>query len=298
MDPKDEDFDAEPRDPAAGNAKGGNGASQEEAAGPLPDDEFAYYEPRSGKQAWLILGVIIFVVAVAVLLVYQTGDKKTILSKESLQPRAAPAAAPVVPAAWPGTVAAAPMPAVAPTLGARNCPTGGGCMGQGCFGPATRGGGGGGGMSCPGAAAPVAQLAAFGSPPSFAGNPPTAQPAVCPRCAAAALPLCDRCNAIMMPTGAGLYYCPNCGAVGTPLCPYCNARMTGDGSGVSAPVAAMGMAALAPSLPAAPQAVPGGFGGQFVCPTCNLTGLPNWSAGGTPRCPQCNGAMTPRGAAP
>jgi hypothetical protein len=113
----------------------------------------------------------------------------------------------------------------------------------------------------------------------------------------------------MMPTGGGLFYCPSCGTVGTPLCPYCNARMTGDpagaGPGASAPVAALGgfgapggFAAPTLAPPAPPQVVPGGFGGQFMCPACNLTGLPNWSAGGTPRCPQCNGAMTPRGAAP
>ncbi|HEY3359013.1 MAG TPA: hypothetical protein VGQ83_37530, partial [Polyangia bacterium] len=100
---------------------------EDEAPGPVPppeEDEYSYYRPRPGKQVYLILGVIMFVVGVAVLLVYQTGDRKTILTKESLQPAAAP-----------GGLAPA-LPAPAPTLGVRNCPSGGACLGPAAGGGA------------------------------------------------------------------------------------------------------------------------------------------------------------------
>jgi hypothetical protein len=249
---------------------------------PPPEDEYAYYRPRPGRQVYLILGAIIFVVGVAVLLVYQTGDRKTILTKEALRPAVAPAPL-LAPAAAP--VAAAPDPW--PGSGARNCPSGGGCPGAAGGGAPPCAGGGG----CPGRTpAPPVQPVAFGAPEAAApagapaGGPPAAQPATCPRCGGHALPLCDRCSSIMLPAGGGLFYCPHCGSVGTPLCPYCNARM------VPPDAAPAPLAAAAPAGSAGVSA-----GGQFFCPRCNTTGLPNWSATGAPACPSCGGTMSLRG---
>jgi len=268
------------------------------------DEEPTYYRPRSPRQVGVILCVVFMAVGIAVVVVYQQGHDKPVMTRQKVLP-------PEVPEA---SVAALPP---SPGLGTRNCPNGGGaCPGGGGSGggacPGAGGGmcpgaGGGGGacpagQACPGAGAGGAACpggagacpgGAAALPVAFAApdraQPPTAQPAVCPRCGGQALPLCDRCNAIMLPLSAGLFYCPHCGTVGTPLCPYCNARMTTGATRLAPAPTAMSPAALAGGSQA---------GGQFVCPTCNTTGLPNWTTSGAPVCPNCGSPMGLRGTRP
>jgi hypothetical protein len=271
------------------------------------DEEAPYYHPRSPRQVGVILCVVFMAVGIAVVVVYQQGHEKPVMTRQMLLP---PEAAQPSVAAFPPSTG----------LGTRNCLHGGGacpgggggggggggvCPGAGGgMGPGAGGGGGAcpagqgcpgaggagtacpGGAGCPGGASarPVAFVA-----PDLSPQPPTAQPAVCLRCGGQALSLCDRCNAIMLPLSEGLFYCPHCGAVGTPLCPYCSARMT------------TGTSRLARSPTATPPTASAGAspaGGQFLCPTCNTTGLPNWTAAGVPVCPNCGSPMTRWGARP
>ncbi|HEY3359226.1 MAG TPA: hypothetical protein VGQ83_38610 [Polyangia bacterium] len=170
--------------------------------------EPTYYHPRSPRQVGVILCVVFATVALSVIAVYQRGHDKPVMTRQKLE---------LPEASEPAT-----------GLGTRNCPTAGGACPGGAAAAFPGGGGGacpgGGGRACPGGASarPVAFVTPDRSPP----QPSTAQPAVCPRCGGQALPLCDRCNAIMLPLSEGLFYCPHCGSVGTPLCPYCGARMT------------------------------------------------------------------------
>ncbi len=308
-------------------------AAPESEPQPAADDEFEYYKPRPNLQVWLILGGIAFVVAVAVLFIYQAGDKKTILTMQPLEP------------------AAFRNPAGAGPSGGQRCSEPGGtCNLQsaatghaGCMHPGGACGGahhdglgrnggprgalaGGGGVNCPtggeaapnakSVATPVATAAGFdlGWLPAPTTAPPglafqaaaagpvanlSAQPAHCPRCGAHAMPLCSRCNAMMLPLGDSLFHCPQCGAVGSPPCPYCGARM----SSVDAQPASPRLATLGPALATQPpgatlQQVWGRgeiTGGQFQCPRCGATGLPNWDAAGNPICPSCHSPMSIRG---
>jgi hypothetical protein len=103
---------------------------------------------------------------------------------------------------------------------------------------------------------------------------------------------------MMLPMSDSLFFCPACGAVGSPPCPYCGARMTAvDTQPTSPRVAALGPS-LAPPQGATLQPVLGRgeiAGGQFQCPYCQATGLPNWDAAGTPICPSCGRPMSLRG---
>jgi hypothetical protein len=313
-------MDEKPRQPA------------DEGARPtvVEEEEYPYYRPRPARQVWLIICVVFIAVGISVLAVYQQGHDKPVLSKKLILPpqpsQPSMAAGPGAPnlGAWncPSGGGACPGAGggACPGAGGGGCPAAGGgaCPGAGGGGcpaagggacPGAGGGGAGGGQrtptsgvtlaGCPGGCPAGAgggattQLVAFGSQET-SPRPPAAQPATCPRCGSQALPLCDRCNAIMLPLSNGLFYCPHCGTVGTPLCPYCNARM---GSGTAQPslVPSFPPMAVQPSRPlsAAPP-----VGGQFLCPTCNTTGLPNWTASGTPVCPSCGALMSLRGAGP
>jgi hypothetical protein len=295
---------------------------------PAPEDEFEYYKPRPNLQVWLILGGIAFVVAVAVLFIYQAGDKKTILTMQPLEPAAFGAQAGAGAGRGQGCTQPGGACNVEPAAwGHAGCThPGGGCGHHDGLGPGGghRGAhGGGGGVNCPtgGQAAPSPKPAAttvtpagFDLPwmPSPATNlaaqalqaaavgpatNATAQPAHCPRCGANAMPLCSRCNAMMLPLGDSLFYCPACGAVGLPPCPYCGARMTSvNAPPTSPPLATLGAANAQPPS-ATLQPVWGRTeisGGQFLCPYCNATGLPNWDAAGNPICPSCHRPMSIR----
>jgi hypothetical protein len=189
-----------------------------------------YARPRSPRQVGIILGVVFVTVGIAVVVVYQQGHDKPVMTRRMVEPLEPP---PPVVAAFPGLRACpahaggtCPGGAGGAMAGGGTCPgaAGGNCPG----GQAGLGGGGGacpGGVGCPGAGgAPPQPVAWTAATP--AARPPTAQPAVCPRCGGLALPVCDRCNAVMLPVRQGLFYCARCGAVGTPPCPYCGGRMT------------------------------------------------------------------------
>ena len=295
---------------------------------PPPDDQYEYYRPRPNLQVWLILGGIAFVIAVAVLFIYQAGDKKTILTMEPMQPAAFTPGRNAGNCPQPGMCGAQPV-AFAQGGNGAGCPQPGMCGAQPvAFAQGQNGG------ACPQPGMCGAQPVAFGSQRGACGgvNCPTggrsmasgnggvnptlaaallpatprqparvqlpyappqnaiAQTAHCPRCGASALPLCAQCGSLMLPLNESLFHCPQCGAVGVPPCPYCGARMT-PSEQREAPASAAVATAQGPRREA-PEAV----GGQFVCPQCNATGLPNWDATGVPLCPVCGTAMTVRGA--
>jgi hypothetical protein len=258
------------------------------------EDEFAYYHYRPQKQAWAILGVVFFVVGVAVLWVYQTGDRKTILSKKELEPKAqaqvtaaigAPIDVPMAP----------PYAATAPPAGctANNCALGGRTVAD-APGPVAPAPIGGTGWDTPSPSAPGGPdvIAAMATP----DQPTAAVSALCPRCGSRAMPLCHRCNSIMLPLGGPLFYCPQCGTVGTPPCPYCGSRMTADGPLRPQPPQ-VAQSILAGTMRLPPPAIAGPVAGQFVCPRCYASGLPNWTPDGRPTCPSCGATMSTQGRA-
>jgi len=274
---------------------------------PPPDDQYEYYRPRPNLQVWLILGGIAFVIAVAVLFIYQAGDNKTILTMEPMQPAAFTPGRNAGNCPQPGMCGAQPV-AFAQGQNGGNCPQPGMCGAQPVAFSSQRGACG--GVNCPtggrstgsgnGGANPSLAAAALPPtfqqsarvPPSYAPTPnAAAQPAHCSRCGANAMPLCAHCGAVMLALNESLFYCPQCGAVGSPPCPYCGVRMT-PVEQPEAPANAPAVATAQVPRREAPEAV----GGQFVCPRCNATGLPNWDATGVPLCPVCGTAMTVRGA--
>jgi hypothetical protein len=174
-----------------------------------------YYRPRPPVQVGLILGAVFVAVGIAVVVVYQQGHDKPMMTPQMMAP---PQPQPAALAAFAAGLGTCPGHAAqaCPGAGGAGCPTGGG--GGAC--PGGAGGPGAGGA----AGQPVQPVASETTAPT--ARPSTAQPAVCPRCGGLAVPLCDRCNAVMLPLSAGLFSCGRCGAVGTPPCPYCGARMT------------------------------------------------------------------------
>jgi len=257
----------------------------QEPQAPPPYDVYDYYRPRPNLQVWLILGGIAFVIAVAVLFIYQAGDNKTILTMEPMQPAAFTPGRNAGNCAQPGMCGAQPVAFSSQrgACGGVNCPTGG---------RSTSSGNGGANPSLAAAALPPTFQQSARVPPSYAPTPnAAAQPAHCSRCGANAMPICAHCGAVMLALNESLFYCPQCGAVGSPPCPYCGVRMP-PLEPPEAPANAPAVATAQVPRREAPEAV----GGQFVCPRCNATGLPNWDATGVPLCPVCGTAMTVRGA--
>jgi len=286
-----EQYDSEnmPEDEDEGESTPEEGASE---------DEYAYFRPRPGPQVWLIIAVAAIIVGIAVLFVYQTGDTKTILSKKPILPVATASVLP------PGTgqncpggggCLGTPAAAAPPSGFAQNCPNGGGCLGT----PAAAASPPGLGQNCPGGGNCFGAPARVGSsagilPAAASALTGAAQPAVCPRCGNQAIPLCHHCNSIMQPLGNGLYSCPRCGTVGTVPCPYCNARMESNPPQSAAVATPATVAVRTNSLGGGGTNVPAGgrTGGQFICPNCSTTGLPNWTPTGLLGCPNCGGGMS------
>lgn len=170
------DFDADTPEP-------------EEVMAPGPDT--TYFRPMPSRKVWGILGVIFVIIAVAILYVYQAGDRKTVLGNQPI-----PANRDFIPAQ--------PVQPIQPA--ALHVP-------------------GGGGLHVPPAATmPQALPPAFTGPSSQAVRCPhcsTMGLPLCGSCGTVMQPL----------PGSGLYSCPACGAVGLPLCPRCRAQMTPPGFG-------------------------------------------------------------------
>ena len=137
-----------------------------------------------------------------------------------------------------------------------------------------------GSMAAPALQLPPQPAAPAAAPPDGTQSRTLVQ---CPRCGATGLPLCASCGAVMQRLGndptSALFVCPLCGAVGMPICPYCGAGMAATKTGGQQPI-------NNGSRPA------GNVGGQFQCPACGATGLPNWTADGTPLCPNCGATMS------
>jgi uncharacterized paraquat-inducible protein A len=191
--------------------------------------EDPFLKPMSGRKAWVILSLILVGIAVAVLYVYQAGDRKTVLGNQ-------------------------PIPAV----GIMN-------MGQ-TLNPVPNAPAGGHLHQMPTVQAP-------------AGG--TSTMVTCNACGTNGLPVCGVCGLAMkpLPTNPGLFVCTACGSVGMPMCPHCGGAMS-SGAGQNIRTVA------ATQTPGSPN-----VGGQFQCPSCRATGLPNWNAAGTPLCPNCGTQM-------
>jgi predicted RNA-binding Zn-ribbon protein involved in translation (DUF1610 family) len=200
----------------------------------------AFLKPIQGRKVWVILALILVGIAVAVLYVYQAGDRKTILGNQP------------IPAGQPNLQAV-------PVIGAQNVPMGGAQN-------VPMGG----------------QVQPPPAPDTWANGGAFTNVVTCPHCALSGLPVCSSCGAVMklLGDGSGLFVCTSCGVVGVPICPRCRGHMTAAGSAGARTIA----------QPAANTA------GQFQCPACRATGLPNWDRGGVPKCPSCGTTMKVRGA--
>lgn len=214
----------------------------------------SFYKPMQSRKAWAILALILVIIAVSVLYVYQTGDKKTILGNQPI-----PAGQSNMFASPAAVTFLGPAPAL-PMSGAVNVPMGGAVLNP----------------SPVGGAAPAGIPAAARNNLVAQGNP-----VQCPRCATQGMPFCSGCGAVMQPlnSAAGTYVCPVCGTVGVPICPRCGGHMSTPGGTTQ-------------SIQATPPVA--NMGGQFQCPACRATGLPNWSPNGVPLCPNCGTTMNVR----
>lgn len=213
---------------------------EEQDGASFPEESEATYEsellgeepflrPMSGRKVWVILGLILIGIAVAVLYVYQAGDRKTVLGNQ-------------------------PIPAVGmmnigqPLAVVPNAPTGGNLQ-----------------------QAPVEQNLAVGNSTMVS----------CHNCGTKGLPVCATCGSVMkpLPGNSALFVCTTCGSVGMPICPHCGGSMSTGGQ--------QNIRTAAAVMPQGNASV----GGQFQCPGCQATGLPNWNGSGTPLCPNCGAQM-------
>jgi predicted RNA-binding Zn-ribbon protein involved in translation (DUF1610 family) len=201
----------------------------------------SFFQPIHRTKVWIVLILIFVAIAVAILYVFQAGDRKTILGNQPI-PAGQILAEPAQPRTPVQPLHSMPRPGLT-----QNVPTGGKIN------------------------------------PKFAANtmPRTqgAQTQVrCPRCQTTGQPLCSGCGSLMRPlSSGGLFVCPSCGNVGLPICPNCKTQMQS--------LAVQPENQLMASQPMAK------IGGQFHCPVCNITGLPNWTANGIPTCPACGAQM-------
>ncbi len=151
-----------------------------------------FLKPMQGKKVWIVLSAILVVVAVAVLYVYQAGDKKTILGNQPI---------PIGQLNAPNSPVAGGVQNVPLGGGVQNVPLGGGVQNVPF---------GGGSIQAP------------------ATGGAAASTVLCPQCAMTGLSVCTSCGTVMQPLGdgSGLFACPSCGSVGIPLCPRDGAHMT------------------------------------------------------------------------
>jgi predicted RNA-binding Zn-ribbon protein involved in translation (DUF1610 family) len=175
------------------------------------------------RKVWIILAVIFVIIAVAILYVYQAGDRKTVLGNQPIPAnRDLLQAQPMQPAAL-------------------HVPGGGGL-----HAPAAAAGAGSPAVRCPHCS--TGGLPLCGSCGTVMQPLPGSRLYSCPACGTVGLPICPRCRAQMASPGfvgqqplgqpaglniGGQFQCPVCGVVGlpnwdpggTPICPGCGARM-------------------------------------------------------------------------
>jgi predicted RNA-binding Zn-ribbon protein involved in translation (DUF1610 family) len=187
--------------------------------------------PLRGPKAWIVLGVIFLAIAVAVLYVYQAGDRKTVLGNQPIPAVQLPSQ--VVPSTGNSFPVALNVP-------------GGGRREIGPEGPPAPGQTGGAQLNCPVCHTPGLPICAS----CKTVMQPLGQGGLyaCPTCGLVGLPICPRCGhnmskpknmaqhaAAVSPAQAvgGQFQCPACGATGlpnwdaagVPICPSCGTRM-------------------------------------------------------------------------
>ena len=167
------------------------------------EDEAPYFkanmgDPRHSRRVWVLLALILVVISVAVLYVYQAGDKKTILGNQPIP-------------AGVGNTAPEINIGNGQQQGAINLPIGGGMLAL--------------------QAAAKAPLPPDPSPQTMTTCPRcnTQGLPLCAACGAVMRPI---------ENGSGLFVCPSCGSVGMPICPHCGAHMIAANSRPSAQLAA------------------------------------------------------------
>lgn len=122
---------------------------------------------------------------------------------------------------------------------------------------------------------------------SRSAGEPSQSSVQCPKCGSKGVPLCSSCGTVMNPLGndpsSGLFSCPSCGVVGVMICPRCGSSMESRRRFDRQQKSSTWIKAAR------------SVGGQFQCPACGATGLPNWSANGAAKCPNCGAQMNTRG---
>jgi len=207
-----------------------------------------FFKPVQGKKTWVILSLILVAIAVAVLYVYQAGDRKTVLGN---QPIPAGQANPQV----------APILQAAPVVGAQNVPVGGQIQNAPGADPWAGAGASPNMVTCPHCGTtglPVCSACGAVMKPLGDGSGLFA----CPSCGTVGIPICPRCGGHMSAAGqtgarmaaqpagnaAGQFQCPACGATGlpnwdpsgVPKCPSCGTTMSVRGTSTPSQAARLG----------------------------------------------------------